>query len=97
MGGACAVQRVSARRAAEDVKGGLYAPRPAHVRLDPRSGRPGSVGGRRVEAIREEWLVEDRWWTGEPLRRHYLELVLEGGRCVVVFRDLVVGGWCEQR
>ena len=50
-----------------------------------------------MDSIREEWLVEDRWWTSDPLRRHYLELALEDGRCVVVFRDLVAGGWFEQR
>lgn len=75
---------------------GLYAPHPVHVRSDA-GFRPLSVGGRLVEAMREEWLVEDRWWSGEPLRRHYLELVLEGGRCVVVYRDLAAGGWYEQR
>ena len=75
---------------------GLYAPRPAHVRCDER-GRPLALDGRRIESVREEWLVEDRWWTAEPLRRHYVEVVLEGGRCAVVYRDLVTGGWCEQR
>ena len=27
-----------------------------------------AVGGVPVEAVREEWVVEDRWWTGRPLR-----------------------------
>lgn len=62
-----------------------------------RASAPEAVDGRRVEAVREEWLVEDRWWTSEPLRRHYLELVLAGGRCTVVFCDLAGGGWFEQR
>jgi hypothetical protein len=50
-----------------------------------------------VEAVREDWVVEDRWWTGRPLRRRYFELVLESGRNVVVFRDLVAKGWFEHR
>lgn len=74
---------------------GLYAPRPASVGCT--AGRPVSVAGKRVDSIREEWLVEDRWWSSEPLRRHYLELVLESGRCLVVFCDLVTGRWFEQR
>ena len=45
----------------------------------------------------KEWVVEDRWWTGRPLRRRYFELVLTDGRNVVVFRDLVGGGWFLQR
>lgn len=75
----------------------LYRPRA--VAVVAREGIPAAVGHRRqrVEAIREEWLVEDRWWTHAPLRRHYFELVLEGGRCLTIFRDLVEGDWFEQR
>ncbi|MCB0877105.1 MAG: hypothetical protein R2718_11635 [Solirubrobacterales bacterium] len=72
-----------------------YSPREIAVRA--RGGEPGAVGAERVEAIREQWLVEDRWWTGDPLRRHYIELVLADGRCLVVFRDLETGRWFEQR
>jgi hypothetical protein len=57
---------------------------------------PSAVNGRRVDGIREEWLVEDRWWAA-PLRRHYVELVLESGRCVTAYRDLATGRWYEQR
>jgi hypothetical protein len=72
---------------------------------DPRSiavrsgaeGAPVELGGTTVETVREEWVVEDRWWTRSPLRRRYFELVLVDGRNVVVFRDLVGGGWFAQR
>jgi hypothetical protein len=51
-----------------------------------------------VEARREEWLVEDRWWTPKPLRRRYFELVLADGRNIVVFREPADSGrWFEQR
>ncbi len=50
-----------------------------------------------VEAVRESWLVEDRWWTNVPLRRRYWEVVTVDGRDVVVFRDLVSGEWLSQR
>lgn len=72
-----------------------YAPRAIPVRA--AGGRPCSVAGRAVEAIRDQWLVEDRWWTATPLRRHYLEVVLAGGRCLVVYRDIGTGCWYEQR
>lgn len=75
---------------------GLYAPRPVRVFMSPQ-GFPRLVAGIAVEAVREEWLVEDRWWTPAPLRRRYLELVLGSGRCTVVFCDLVDGRWYEQR
>ncbi len=61
------------------------------------SGVPLAVGAREVDSVREEWVVEDRWWTGRPLRRRYFELVLVDGRNIVVFRDLVAGGWFLQR
>ena len=74
----------------------LYRPRPVRVETGV-DGVPRSVGGRPVEGVREHWLVEDRWWTARPLRRRYFELVLVNGRNVVVFRDLVGGGWFMQR
>ena len=72
----------------------LNAPRPARVRCS--EGHPVEVDGEAVESLRESWLVEDRWWTAEPLRRRYWELVGRRGRNVVVFRDLVSGGWFLQ-
>jgi len=60
-------------------------------------GRPLSVAGQPVDAVRESWLVEDRWWTGRPLRRRYWEVVTTTGRNLTVFHDLVTGAWFEQR
>ena len=76
----------------------LNPPRPARVRFqDARPGdAPSEVDGEAVESLRESWLVEDRWWTPEPLRRRYWELVGERGRNVVVFHDLCSGGWFVQ-
>jgi hypothetical protein len=74
----------------------LSSPKRAAVEADSR-GVPLSVGPREVDSVREEWVVEDRWWTARPLRRRYFELVLVDGRNVVVFRDLVEGGWFLQR
>lgn len=76
----------------------VYWPRPAQVRAEG-AGRPVAVGGVAVETVREEWLVEDRWWTPRPLGRRYFELALADGRCVVVFRepDEAGGRWFSQR
>jgi hypothetical protein len=60
-------------------------------------GVPVELDGEPVEVVREEWVVEDRWWTGRPVRRRYFELVLAQGRNAVVFRDLARGAWFEQR
>jgi hypothetical protein len=74
----------------------LYAPEPVRVRVAP-DGTPVAVGGSAVEAVREEWVVEDRWWIPQWLRRHYFELVLADGRAVVVFHCAVSKHWYRQR
>jgi hypothetical protein len=81
------------------MKGTLNEPRPARVRATA-SGVPVEVDGRAVEAVRESWIVEDRWWTSRPLRRRYWELLSTSGRNMVVFHDLTArasAGWFAQR
>jgi hypothetical protein len=76
---------------------GIYWPLPADVEAD-EAGAPVAVGGVAVETVREEWLVEDRWWTPRPLERRYFELVLADGSDVVVYREPAEGGrWFRQR
>jgi hypothetical protein len=75
----------------------VYWPRPVEVVCDP-GGAPVDVAGVKVESLREQWLVEDRWWTPKPLQRAYFELVLADGRNLVVFREPAdSGSWWEQR
>jgi hypothetical protein len=74
----------------------LAVPTRIAVRADER-GRPLAIGDREVEAVRESWLVEDRWWTASPMRRRYWEVVTVDGRNEVVFRDLRSGRWWRQR
>ena len=74
----------------------IAEPRPARVQSDDH-GVPTAVGGRTVDAIRESWLIEDRWWTDRPLRRRYWEVVTTCGRNVVVFRELHERRWYRQR
>jgi hypothetical protein len=86
----------------------LNLPRPVRVRTG-RAGVPVAVDGQAIELVRESWLVEDRWWTAQPLRRRYWEAVSTSGRNVVVFHDLTTeargggahgsptpGGWFVQ-
>jgi hypothetical protein len=76
---------------------GVYWPRPVNVDAGS-DGVPRAVSAVAVEAVREEWLVEDLWWTPKPLSRRYYELVLADGRDLVVFREPDEGGrWFEQR
>ena len=69
----------------------LSSPEPVLI-VAGTHGVPSAVAGIGVDSVREEWVVEDRWWTGRPLRRRYFELVLVDGRNVVVLvKHLVVG------
>ena len=74
----------------------LAQPRTARVTMAP-GGAPRTVDGHCIEAVRESWLVEDRWWTDRPLRRRYWEVVSDSGRNLTAFHDLHGGGWFVQR
>lgn len=72
---------------------------PVDVESDAQ-GNPVAVtlDGRRhaVDAIREEWLIQDQWWTAEPVARRCVDLVLENGRRLEIHRSgrswAVIGG-----
>jgi hypothetical protein len=72
----------------------VYRPQAVRVKTGA-GGEPAGIDSVAVEAVREEWLVEDRWWTPKPLQRRYFELVLADGRNVVVFRE--ANRWFLQR
>jgi hypothetical protein len=74
----------------------LSEPTPATVETAD-DGRPLQIDGHEIEAIRESWLIEDRWWTDNPLRRRYWEVVTVDGRNLIAFRDLVRRRWFTQR
>jgi hypothetical protein len=74
----------------------LGEPRAAEV-VAGVGGRPERVDGREVDAVRESWLVEDRWWTARPVRRRYWEVVTTCGRNVEIFHELEGGRWFVQR
>ena len=74
----------------------LYMPRPVEVVVDA-AAVPGEVDGVAVAAVREEWRVDDRWWTPKPLHRRYFELALVDGRSLVVFHCARTGRWYRQR
>ncbi|HEU4759928.1 MAG TPA: hypothetical protein VFT91_08110 [Dehalococcoidia bacterium] len=77
----------------------LNRPRPLRVEADEK-GRPVAVriSGRRcaVEAVLETWRIDDEWWRQRPVSRLYWRVLLEDGRTVTVYRDLVSGRWARQ-
>jgi hypothetical protein len=46
-----------------------------------------------VAAVQDRWRIDDEWWRTRPVSRLYYSLLLEDGRTVTVYRDLVSGRW----
>jgi len=76
----------------------LKEPRPIAVTAG-EDGRPVAVtlavGRLAVERIEDVWRIDDEWWR-EEVSRLYYRLLLEDGRPLVVFHDLVHDQWHEQ-
>jgi hypothetical protein len=83
--------RIVSPRGASAAARALGNPTGVRVRVG-KEGVPREIDGHPIELVRESWLVEDRWWTGRPLRRRYWEVVSVRGRNLVVFHDLAIGG-----
>jgi hypothetical protein len=49
-----------------------------------------------VESVVETWRIDDEWWRDKPVSRQYWRVVLEDGRVVDVYRDMVTGKWSRQ-
>lgn len=73
----------------------LNEPHPAIVELAGEA--PATVDRVRVELVRDEWRVHERWWTESPLSRRYFEVVLATGENAAVFLDETSGRWFRQR
>ena len=79
----------------------LNAPHRVEVELDT-NGLPigmrdaGCELRRSVEAVGEVWRIDDEWWR-VPINRRYVEVILEGGKRVVLFEDLTTGMWWIQK
>ena len=74
----------------------LGAPRSVRVGADG-TGAPRSLDGKPVATVRDEWRVDEGWWTGRPVRRRYFDVVMADGRNAVVFCDRRTGHWFTQR
>jgi hypothetical protein len=66
---------------------------PAEVAL--AAGGDGHASSYRVAVVGEVWRVDDEWWRARIARR-YVELVLEGGKHVMLFEDLTCHEWFVQ-
>jgi hypothetical protein len=49
-----------------------------------------------VISIEDKWRIDDEWWRKEPVSRLYYNVLLASGQRLVLYKDLVNGGWYEQ-
>ncbi|MFQ5472122.1 MAG: hypothetical protein ACE5FA_04455 [Dehalococcoidia bacterium] len=49
-----------------------------------------------IESALEVWRIDDEWWRNRPISRIYWRILLEDGRVVDVFHDLVRERWARQ-
>jgi hypothetical protein len=91
------VRRVRSKAAAPRLRP-LGAPRAAQVVVDANGTPTAVVVGKRsrgVCAVRERWRIDDEWWR-RPLARDYVTVILQDGRPLTLYHDLVEGGWWVQ-
>ena len=50
----------------------------------------------KIESIGETWRIDDEWWR-QTISRVYWEVILEGGKRVVLFQDLITTDWFMQQ
>ena len=72
----------------------VNAPKKVAVELDA-SGVLIVANVGRIESILETWRIDDEWWR-QPIARAYMEVMLEGGKRLVLFQDLITGEWFSQ-
>ena len=52
---------------------------------------------RRVVEVLERWRIDDEWWRNRPVSRLYYAVLLEGGKRLEIYHDLVDRRWYAQR
>lgn len=74
-------------------------PQPVTVDLDESGaatvGRPDGRTVGKIESILESWRIDDEWWR-QVISRAYMEVMMEGGKRLVLYQDLTTGQWFAQ-
>jgi hypothetical protein len=49
-----------------------------------------------VAVVRERWRIDDEWWR-RTISREYRTIVLDDGKVITLYHDLLDGAWFAQR
>jgi hypothetical protein len=64
--------------------------------IQAAGGRADGLTGGKIESVNEIWRIDDEWWR-QTVSRMYMEVMLEGGKRVVLFKDLISNEWFMQQ
>jgi len=84
------------------LRAGTYKPvnTPEALQIEEDAdGRPAAVklkSRQAVMTIEDKWRIDDEWWRAEPVSRLYYNVLLSSGQRLVLYKDLVNGGWYQQ-
>jgi hypothetical protein len=73
-------------------------PEPEKVEEDA-AGRPVTLRTKRrqlIQTVDDRWRIDDEWWRREPVSRMYYAVRLTSGQKLVLYKDLIGGGWYRQ-
>ena len=66
---------------------------------EDEAGLPAALKTKRrqaITAVEDRWRIDDEWWRAEAVSRLYYAVRLASGDRLVLYRDMVSGGWYEQ-
>ena len=73
-------------------------PEPERVEEDA-AGLPVALRTKRrqpIMAVDDRWRIDDEWWRNESVSRMYFNVRLTSGQKLVLYKDLITGGWYRQ-
>ena len=73
---------------------------PEFLDVEIKSSLPSAVKTPRrqtVISIEDQWRIDDEWWRGEPVSRHYYALILSSGQRLTLYHDLIQDLWYKQK
>lgn len=49
-----------------------------------------------VISVGDRWRLDDEWWRTDPISRLYYNVLLSSGQRLMLYQDLITGGWYQQ-
>ena len=50
----------------------------------------------KIIAVEDCWRIDDEWWRTEPVSRLYYAVILDSGRRMVLYKNLIDNRWYQQ-